>query len=75
MSNTYTRTIRGTHLDVYDVMRAYEVTDPAIAHAVKKLLVPGGRSGGKSRLQDLLEAYISIENAIDWEAENNADDS
>ncbi|WP_425070664.1 hypothetical protein [Sagittula sp. S175] len=50
--------------DVYDVLRAYGVADPAVAHAIKKLLVPGARSGGKSAAQDLREAAWSITNAI-----------
>jgi hypothetical protein len=50
--------------DVYDVLRAFEVTDPAIAHAVKKLLVTGGRNGGKSKEQDLHEALWSLKESI-----------
>ena len=70
----YTRTItqtingedRGLRLDVdvYDVLRAFAVTDPAVQHAVKKLLCSGIR-GHKDRKQDLEEAVQSIERAID----------
>lgn len=49
--------------DVYDVLRAFEVTDPAVAHAVKKLLAPGKRNGGKPLLQDLDEAIWSLNSA------------
>lgn len=49
--------------DVYDVLRAWDVTCPAIQHAVKKLLQPGQR-GSKSAVQDLREAIGSIERAI-----------
>ena len=49
--------------DVYDVLRAWDVTCPAIQHAVKKLLQPGKR-GSKSAAQDLREAIGSIERAI-----------
>jgi len=51
-------------VDVYDVLRAFEVTDPAVQHAVKKLLCSGNR-GHKDRKQDLEEAVQSIERAID----------
>jgi hypothetical protein len=51
-------------VDVYDVLRAFKVTDPAVQHAVKKLLCSGNR-GHKDRKQDLEEAVQSIERAID----------
>jgi len=74
MMSKYTRTIMQTidgedrgctlEVDVYDVLRAFAVTDPAIQHAVKKLLCSGNR-GQKDRRQDLEEAVQSIERAID----------
>jgi hypothetical protein len=51
-------------VDVYDVLRAFSVTDPAIQHAVKKLLCTGIR-GHKDSRQDLEEAVQSIERALD----------
>jgi hypothetical protein len=51
-------------VDVYDVLRAFNVTDPAIQHAVKKLLCTGIR-GHKDSRQDLEEAIQSIERALD----------
>lgn len=60
--------------DVYDILRAFAVNDSAVAHAVKKLLAPGQRSGGKSYLQDLEEARWSLDNAID-RAKREADPS
>lgn len=51
--------------DVYDILHAFNVTNPALAHAIKKLLVPGGRSGGKDMLQDLEEAKWSVQRAIE----------
>ena len=50
-------------VDVYDVLRAWDVHCPAIQHAIKKLLQPGQR-GSKSAAQDLREAIGSIERAI-----------
>jgi hypothetical protein len=51
-------------VDVYDVLRAFSVTDPAIQHAIKKLLCTGIR-GHKDSRQDLEEAIQSIERALD----------
>lgn len=46
-------------VDVYRVLRLFEVTDPCIQHAVKKLLVPGGR-GSKDVDKDIQEAMDSL---------------
>lgn len=46
-------------VDVYRVLRLFEVTDPCIQHAVKKLLVAGGR-GSKDVDKDIQEAMDSL---------------
>lgn len=51
-------------VDVYDVLNAFRVTDPTIAHAVKKLLVAGQR-GSKDEVQDLTEARQSIDRSLE----------
>lgn len=51
-------------VDVYDVLDAFNVTDAAVAHAIKKLLAPGQR-GTKTTVQDLQESIASVERAID----------
>lgn len=65
----YTRTITNREykfieVDVYDVLKAFDVTNPATQHAIKKLLAPGQR-GHKSEIEDLAEALESIERAIE----------
>jgi hypothetical protein len=50
--------------DVYDVLKAFGVTCPAVAHAVKKLLCAGQR-GHKTAVQDLQEAVYAINRAIE----------
>lgn len=55
--------------DVYDILRAYDVHDPAVQHAIKKLLMPG-RRGAKDVLDDLREARVSLDNAINAAARN-----
>lgn len=59
----YHRDIRGVMVDTYDICRAFGVTDPALAHALKKILMPGTR-GAKDLIQDLEEARWSLDNAI-----------
>lgn len=46
-------------IDVYRVLELFEVGDPAIQHAVKKLLCAGGR-GAKTMPQDVQEAIDSL---------------
>jgi hypothetical protein len=58
----YHRVIKGAQIDVYDVLKAYGVTCPAIAHAIKKLLLPGERHA-KTWEQDINEAIASLERA------------
>jgi len=51
-------------VDVYDVLKAFNVTCPATQHAVKKLLCSGAR-GHKDIVTDLKEARDSIVRAIE----------
>jgi len=63
--NKYRKIMPSVAIDVYDIIKAYEITNPALQHAIKKLLVAGGRGGGKSWKQDLQEAQWSIDRAIE----------
>lgn len=47
------------HIDVYRVLELFDVTNPSIAHAVKKLLVAGNR-GHKDLEKDVQEAIDSL---------------
>lgn len=69
--NKYQRMLRAEIVDVYDVLVAFNVTNPAIQHAVKKLLAPGQR-GHKSLIEDLREAIVSVERAIEITEEQAA---
>lgn len=66
--NKYQVSCKGIDIDVYDVLNAFKVQNPAIQHAIKKLL-KGGERGVKSKVQDYTEAIESITRAI--ELENN----
>ena len=59
------------HIDVYRVLELYSVTDPCIQHAIKKLLVAGGRGAGKDIRTDIEEAIISLQRWEEMHIENN----
>lgn len=61
MHDQYYKTSPSPKIDIYRVLKMWEVTDPAIQHAVKKLLCSGKR-GAK---QDLQEAVDSINRSIE----------
>jgi len=47
-------------VDVYRVLELFNVTDPCLQHAIKKLLVAGGRGAGKCINQDIQEAIDTL---------------
>ena len=69
LESKYSKRIGKEIVDVYDVLMAFNVTNPATQHAIKKLLMPGNR-GHKDKLTDLKEAYQSIARAIELESED-----
>ena len=50
-------------IDIYRVLKMWQVTDPCIQHAVKKLLVAGKR-GNKVMSIDVKEAIVALERFI-----------
>mgnify|MGYP000638694663 FL=1 len=46
-------------VDVYRVLSLFQVNDPCIQHAIKKLLCAGDR-GDKSMIKDITEARDSL---------------
>jgi hypothetical protein len=60
--NKYQVEIKGVKADVYDVLKAFDITCPATQHAIKKLLKAGKR-GYKDANQDLDEAIASLNRA------------
>lgn len=56
----YRKTSPTTVIDVYRVLQLFEVTDPCIQHAIKKLLAAGKR-GAKDIMHDIAEAIESLE--------------
>ncbi len=62
----YDRQCKGVVIDVYDVLQALEVVNPAFQHLIKKALCAGLR-GHKKREQDLVEILESAKRAIELE--------
>ena len=62
----YIRKIKGVEVDVYDILQAWDVRNPALQHLIKKALQPGQR-GHKSREQDLQDIIASALRAIELE--------
>ena len=59
----YSVTIKGVDVDIYDVLQAFKVTNPASQHAIKKMLRAG--RGTKTVEKDYLEAIASMERALE----------
>lgn len=51
------------YIDVYRVLELFNVTDPCLSHAVKKLLVAGGR-GHKDIQRDVQDV---IDSCVRWQ--------
>jgi len=67
LRNKYEREIKpGVWVDVYDVLVAWEVDNPALQHLIKKALQAGER-GHKTREQDLAEIVASARRAQELE--------
>ena len=64
VENKYSKRVKSTTIDVYDVLVAFNVTCPAMQHAIKKCLMSGQR-GYKDTKQDKREAIQSIERSIE----------
>jgi uncharacterized protein YodC (DUF2158 family) len=60
----YHKPCKGIVIDVYDVIVAFNVTCPAMAHAIKKMLMAGQR-GAKDSIQDKEEAIASIKRSVE----------
>jgi hypothetical protein len=65
-SNKYNRECKGVIIDVYDVLQAFDVKNPALQHLVKKALCVGIR-GHKTKEQDLKDIIDSSKRAIELE--------
>ena len=62
----YTKQIGGISVDVYDVLQAWGVSNPALQHLIKKALQCGQR-GHKDKLEDLQDIIDSAIRAKELE--------
>lgn len=46
-------------IDIYRVLKLFEIADPCLQHAIKKLMVAGGR-GAKDFDKDIAEAIVTL---------------
>ncbi len=64
-NNKYKRQIKpGVSVDVYDVLKAFDVKCPALQHLIKKALAAGLR-GHKDRKEDLQDIIDSAHRAYE----------
>lgn len=68
--NKYNRKCKGATIDVYDVLKAFDVTDPALQHLIKKALCAGLR-GHKNKEQDLIDIKDSAVRALELYHDDN----
>ena len=57
--NHYFKPCHYNEIDIYRVLKLFEVIDPCLQHAIKKLLLAGGR-GSKDQYQDIQEAIDTL---------------
>lgn len=57
-------------IDVYRVLKLFNVTDPCLQHAIKKLLVAGGRTVVKDEQKDVQEAIDSLNRFLEMSKED-----
>lgn len=66
----YFRPVQGfDEIDIYRILKIFDVTDPCVQHAIKKLLVLGER-GHKNAFADVQEAIDSLERWKEMRAED-----
>lgn len=65
----YNRPCKGISIDVYDVLKAFNVTCPALQHLIKKALAVGQR-GHKGASEDLKDILVSAKRAIELSESN-----
>ncbi len=72
LRDIYSATTPGmfVQVDVYAVLKAFDVTCPAKAHAIKKLLCCGQRGKG-DELADLLGVLAAVNRAVDFAKDAN----
>lgn len=67
----YFRDVSQLHkIDIYRILERFNVTDPCLQHAIKKLLVAGGRGAGKDIQRDVQESIDTLRRWVDMRMED-----
>ena len=61
-------------IDIYQVIRLWDIKDHELGHAVKKLLLCGQRVGGKSRFEEITEARDTLNRWLEIESLEPSDE-
>ena len=70
MNNPYFKDVSSLkHIDVYRVLDLFNVVNPCIQHAIKKLLCAGNR-GVKDERKDIEEAISSLVRCLEMKTED-----
>ncbi len=72
--NHYFRPCPYDAVDIYRILEIFQVTDPCLQHAIKKLVVAGGR-GTKRIDQDVQEAIDSLKRWQEMRKEERVDNA
>lgn len=59
-------------IDIYRFLDLFNVTDQALGHAIKKLVVPGMRGGNKTSRKDIEEAIDTLQRKLEMMDEDAA---
>lgn len=68
----YYKTLPCLTVDVYRVLHAFDVTDPCLQHAAKKIMCAGGR-GAKDAKKDIEEAIDSLVRWLEMRREESGE--
>ena len=68
--NKYNRQLKSETVDVYDVLKAFNVTCPALQHLIKKALC-AGLKGHKDISTDLNDILESAKRAVELNKNDN----
>lgn len=63
--SSYFRDCPYEKVDIYRILQMFDITDQAIGHAIKKLMLAGVRTGAKSTRQDIEEAIVTLQRRLE----------
>lgn len=58
-------------IDLYRFFKLFKVNDHALEHAIKKIVLGGSRTGGKTLREDIVEARDTLDRWLEMQDEDN----